>query len=278
MKFAINFATLNQCNLEEFVKLCSKFGFQYLELRTEKIEEYLKEKSLEQLVKLIRNFNVDIISLNSVEGFTLIPHQNIGYFKEKIKPLFTLCSKINCKSIIFVASPNTFNLQRKEILKRTLNNLKSVYEYSANYGVKVLFEFIGFKNFSVRDLKTSIKILSILSSEMIKNYGLVIDTFHFFIGGSSLFDLRNIDISILDIVHINDVKLKSGLIEDFNNLSDFDRQIPFKGNFKLTDFFQVLRQKSFNKYVSIEVFNKKLWKSDPKDVLLQCKKCLEFFY
>ena len=49
-------------------------------------------------------------------------------------------------------------------------------------------------------------------------------------------------------------------------LKDSDRVIPGKGFFKLDSFFDKLKSKGYDKWLSIELFNEQLWTENPYKV------------
>jgi 2-keto-myo-inositol isomerase len=93
------------------------------------------------------------------------------------------------------------------------------------------------------------------------NVGMVIDTFHFYAGGSRLEDLQRIPIPRLFVVHLNGC-------EDFPRpeLTDAHRLYPGEGVIPIDAILHALHTKGFDGVCSIEIFRPEYWEQDPRDV------------
>jgi 2-keto-myo-inositol isomerase len=99
---------------------------------------------------------------------------------------------------------------------------------------------------------------------------MVVDTFHFYTGQSSLKDLREIDKNNLYIFHINDAENIPK-----HQLTDADRLYPGLGVIPLNDILEKLFLTGYEKMISIELFRPEYWDMEPKQVTKEAKQRTE---
>ena len=131
------------------------------------------------------------------------------------------------------------------------------------FNVKLAFEFLGFTWCSVRTVAQGWEITQQVNRA---NVGFVIDTCHYYVGGSTLDSIRAVDARKLAIFHINDVEaMPKEKIEDANRLFPGDGVIPLK------EIIGAVRGIGFDGVASIEIFRPEYWKRDPLEVAKEAK-------
>ena len=259
MKLAVNQATLMKTPMALFLGAISKAGFEGVELRRDETFAYLTDHSVEDLKDLLTKNNLDCITFNAMELFSLCPEkefQRILYYSEK---LMIIGNKIGCDTIIAVPSflDEPF-ISESKIITQTVDRLKIIAILAENYTFKIGFEPLGFPNCSVRKIETALKIIEY---ENLLDMGLIIDTFHFFISEHSIEELETIELEKLWLIHINDA-----IEKPFNELQDFHRVLPCQGFFNLEMFVDKLKDIGYDKWLSLELFNEQKWEEDPYKV------------
>ena len=126
---------------------------------------------------------------------------------------------------------------------------------AAHYEVALAFEFLGQADCCVQTLA--------LADEIHKrarqaNVGLVLDSFHFYAGGSTIESINALDAERLFIFHINDA-------EDLprERLEDRHRLLPGLGILPLREIVRALRQINYDRVASVEIFRPEYWERDP---------------
>jgi 2-keto-myo-inositol isomerase len=202
MKYAMNHATLMKTPLEEFLKAIAEAGFHGVELRRDETFNYLQSHSIDDLNQLFHSLNLECVSFNAIELFSLCSEkefQNILTYTEK---LMKIGIQIGCDLIIAVPSfLDDIHMKNEEIREKTIARLKILGKMANEYNFRLAFEPLGFPNCSVRKLDFA---LDIIKNEYLPKMGLVIDTFHFFIAEHNINDLDLLDSEDLWLVHIND--------------------------------------------------------------------------
>jgi 2-keto-myo-inositol isomerase len=127
----------------------------------------------------------------------------------------------------------------------TVSALRELSDVAAPFSVKLGLEFLAPANCSVRTLAQGWEIVQAIGRE---NVGLVLDTYHFYVGGSSWESLEECDIDRLLVVHINDV-------EDLplEQLTDGHRLLPGEGILPLNRVLSRLHARGYDGAYSLEV-------------------------
>jgi 2-keto-myo-inositol isomerase len=251
-----------QCDTEEFIEICAQAGFREVELRDSKVEAYLVDHSCKELRAVLRKHGVHVATLNSLEYFSLVPEENFDFMLKKAEYMMTLCQLIGCDTLVSVPSKNPHHLPLSEIKSRTVQRLQRLADLGNRYGVTVLFEPIGFDFFSIRKPLDGLDIVEEVENQEV---GLLIDTFHFYVGESTLDDLEKVPPERISFVHFHDAADRPR-----EELRDEDRLYPGEGVIDLDGFCRVLRDKGYEGPLSVELINPKLWEEmSPKDMAIK---------
>ncbi len=89
------------------------------------------------------------------------------------------------------------------------------------------------------------------------------DVFHLYKGGSSLAGIRLLAPAAIHVFHVNDYPADPPR----RRLTDADRILPGDGVAPYKTLLRDLRQGGFQVMLSLELFNRQLWKQDPENVL-----------
>ena len=233
MKLSVNQATLMKTPMETFIKATAKAGFQGIELRRDETFAYLKDHSTDDLKKNLERANLKCITFNAVELFSLCSENEFKRILEYTENLMKIGNQIGCDTIITVPSFLEEPISADKIYTRTVERLNILSKLAEKYDFKLGFEPLGFPNCSVRKIETAIKIIE---HKDLPNIGLIIDTFHYFVGEHSINELNNIELDKLWLIHINDA-----IEKPFKKLQDSHRVLPCQGFFNLEMFVDKLK-------------------------------------
>jgi 2-keto-myo-inositol isomerase len=144
------------------------------------------------------------------------------------------------------------------VLDESAHVLDELARLAEAYGVALAFEFLGQTDCSVQTLELAAEIVGRVRRA---NVGLVIDSFHFYAGGSTLESLAALDAAKLFIFHINDA-------EDLPRaeLEDRHRLLPGLGILPLKQMIDALRGIGYERVVSVEIFRPEYWERDPHEL------------
>jgi 2-keto-myo-inositol isomerase len=98
------------------------------------------------------------------------------------------------------------------------------------------------------------------------NLGIIVDTAHFYAGGSTLESIREVDPERLVVLHINDV-------EDVPkpDITDGHRLYPGEGVIPLQEILGAVRATGWDGVLSVELFREEYWQQDPLAVAREAK-------
>lgn len=261
MRFAVNQATLMKTPMTTFLEAIAKAGFEGVELRRDETFEYLKTNSIEDLIYHLDINGLECITFNAIELFSLCPEDEFRKILEYTERLMEIGVEIGCDTIIAVPSFIGDNpLDPEKVMSQTIRRLRKIADIAERYDFKVGFEPLGFHNCSVRKIEHA---LAIIKHEILPEMGLIIDTFHYFVGEHKVEELKTINADKLWLVHIND-----SVEKPLEQLQDSDRVMPDEGFFKLKSFIKTLKNIGYDGWLSLELFNEKIWKEDPYKVAI----------
>jgi 2-keto-myo-inositol isomerase len=154
-----------------------------------------------------------------------------------------------------VPSPLPEGKGREDTIKESVRVLDELGRIAEAFDVSLAFEFLGQPDCSVQTLE--------LADEIVKetgrtNVGLVIDSFHFYAGGSSLSAIEALDAERLFIFHINDAEDRPRA-----ELQDSHRLLPGQGILPLKEITGALHHIGYTRVASVEIFRPEYWERDP---------------
>lgn len=258
MKIALNGATTMHADLETDIKAASEAGFDLIEIWAAKLREFLKTKTVEDLIYLLREHNLEPYSINSIEHITFRTPEDYEKIKAECEELSTIAGQIGCPYIVVVPGKLPENTNEKQIIEESVKVLHELAEIAEKHQVSLAFEFLGQTDCSVQTLDLGNKIVEEVGR---KNVGNVLDTFHFYAGNSSYEAIDRMNPEKLFIFHINDA-------EDLpkEQLTDAHRLYPGTGILPLREIKAHLDKIGYDRMVSIEIFRPEYWNENPFEV------------
>jgi 2-keto-myo-inositol isomerase len=245
-----------KADLPTDIAAASSAGFKALEIWAEKLDNYLKDHSLDQLNALFRQHAVLPASINSIEFITFRPEEEYRAIESRCQQLCTWSRALACDTIVVVPSPTPEGgASLDKIQAESVRVLRELSAIAEGYDVQLAFEFLGFGWCSVRTLG---QCWDIVRETDRPNVGLVIDTCHFYAGGSSLRSIEGVPADKVFIFHINDVEDRPK-----ETIEDAHRLLPGEGVIPLDDILTGFRRIGFDGLCSIELFRPAYWERAP---------------
>jgi len=266
MKPCLNHSTLAQADVETFLEASASAGFKGVELRIEKLRPYFAlNNSWARLRELLHERQLESVCFNSFEDFGSVPVTDLEPVLQRAKEFSVICKNTDCN--LFVACPSSTprEMTKEAALKVTADRLERIAKVAAESSLKVGFEFVYGR--SAAKLEDAIKVVSTVKSE---NVGLVVDTFHYYIGRSTLDEFKDFPLERLWVVHFNDAE--PGPLE---TLTDERRLLPGSGVIKLHEFATWLKNRGWNGWFSVEMFRPEYWKQEPHGLAKEVMKSLK---
>jgi 2-keto-myo-inositol isomerase len=255
MQLALNGATTMNADLDTDIRAASESGFQCLEIWASKLRAFLKQHSASDLNDRFKTNNIKPYSINSIERITFRDAAGHQSLLSECEELCWIAEQIGCPYVVVVPSPLPAGIDRSSVIDESRRVLSELSTIAAKHNVGLAFEFLGQPDCSVQTLSLANEIVIEVGRP---NIGLVIDSFHFYAGGSTLESISNLNPSRLFIFHINDA-------EDLprEQLEDRHRLLPGLGILPLKQIADALRNIGYDGVASVEIFRPEYWARDP---------------
>ncbi len=156
-----------------------------------KLRPFFERHSVADLARMLEAARVQPLSMNGIENINLRSAEEFEDVKNECRWLAGISSQIGCKTIVVVPSPLPAGISREQVREETIGSLGDLADIAAQEGVGVAFEVLAPATCSVRTLTEAWDIVQATGRA---NAGLVFDTYHFHVGGSSWEALEAIDI------------------------------------------------------------------------------------
>jgi 2-keto-myo-inositol isomerase len=267
MQIALNGATTMNADLETDIRAASEAGFDWLEIWASKLRTFLESHSTADLDNLFATYNIKPYSINSIERITFRDASGHRSLLAECEELCRVAAAIRCPYVVVVPSPLPTGISRSGVIEDSTRVLGELGGIGERRGVGLAFEFLGQSDCSVQTLALADEIVRKVGQP---NVGLVIDSFHFYAGGSAIESIDALDPARLFIFHINDA-------EDLprKQLEDRHRLLPGLGILPLNEIVAALRRIGYDRVASVEIFRPEYWLRDPFELARDARAAVE---
>jgi len=263
INLAINQSMIMQCQTEEFIAVCAHAGFKAVELRVPKLKESLFHVPHRQLSEQIKKHGISVLSLNSIDDFSMVPEENLDLLTAECEFVGRLCEMLECPMVVtpvarwFESPPSVAEIQA--ISQERLRHVSGILN---KFGVKIGFEPICFPEFMVRDLALSQEIIAGSGAEAI---GLVLDIYNLFRGGLQPDDIAGLNYPTY-LIHLNDAP--DSPLEDLHVM--YNRVFPGEGVANAQAWVEAAIRSGYQGHYSLELFQQQIWDMRPQDAAVLC--------
>ncbi|MCL2000712.1 MAG: sugar phosphate isomerase/epimerase [Planctomycetes bacterium] len=273
MQICYNQATGKDCStLEADLELCEQAGFDFIEMRTDMLRDYLARNSLDDLKRF---FASNRLKPHTLDGFYLYP-EFLGEHDDPARRqalldeflMGLLVSKeIGIHYAVVVPPlirdpkgppyPGKWEDTRRECV-RILRRLSDIARF---YEVRLCFEMVGFKRCGVRSIADAAVIVEEVDRD---NVGYVFDSYNLYVYDQSndFSAIRSVDPEKIFIAHINnaDAAPESEMGQDKRRFCDH-------GILDLGNFLENLKTAGYDGMLSIETFRPEYYAREPEWVI-----------
>lgn len=268
MKIALNGATTMRADIESDIHVAQAAGFDFLEIWAAKLRNFLQRRTTSELNELLAKSGVPPLSINSIEHITFREADAYESIKQQCEELSRIAAAIKCPFIVVVPGriPNG-GATRAEVINESVRVLRELCDIAVRHNAALAFEFLGQPDCSVPTLDLAHEIVRASDRP---NLGLVIDSFHFYAGGSTVEMIEALDPKLIYVFHINDAE---NLPRE--QLEDRHRLLPGLGILPLREMIAAFRKIGYDKVASIEIFRPQYWDLDPFELARDARTATE---
>lgn len=259
-KFALHAATIPGAPLEAQLKVTKDAGFSGFAFWNDHVLAGSVESQRQSFAQILGS-GLDVAEVQYIGDWTAVPPEGEAELAAKTRALALTASRAGCD---LICAPTFGQSAPADVAAR---NFRLICRTAADFNVRVGMEFLPWTH--IADLDSAQRILEMADE---KNGGLIIDTFHFFFGGSKLSSLEKLDPKTIFIVHLSDIAQavdpRYGP-EEIINLTLTSRIFPGTGQFPLVPFIRCLERIGYDGYYLLEVLNTSHQTADPLSVARQ---------
>jgi 2-keto-myo-inositol isomerase len=250
---------MKNSTLESDLELCEKQGYDFIEIRLDKLNDYLTRNNIHDLKAWFDTHNIKPYAFNALEFINFRDEKGFEDIMNGLKFVCYAGSIIDCKKVVIVPTFDVGSKTITEIENETVRVINIMADYAEDFFMKLAFEFVGYPNCSVNTFGQAYNIVKSVNRE---NVGIVLDCFHFHSMGSRLDDLRKADSDKIFIFHIDDSEdLPVGAARDDKRL------MPGEGAIDLDEILGTLKEIGYDKMASVELFRPEYWDWDDEKTI-----------
>ena len=264
MKISYNEATAMKCSsLEKDLQLCEKIGYDFIEIRLDMLEDYLKTHTVYDLKSFFDNSRIKPHAFNALFNINFCDDAAWGRLTYEFMLACRTGEKIGDHYVVIVPTitkePNAHSEQ--QVFDDSVKNLTRLSDIGRDYGMRLAFEPVGNPGCCVRTVRQAWDIVKTINRY---DVGLTFDAFNLYLNNklNHFEDMKIVDLDKLFVVHLDDS-------DDFpiEVLDHCDRCFPGEGVIDLKNYIGTLKEMNYEGMISIETFRPEYWGKDPEWVI-----------
>jgi len=263
MKSCINGATTMPYPLEVDLKAAGSAGFRQVEIWASKLDEYLKNHSLED-VKILLERNR--LTVASICPYSIVFFGNVEAAQRSIRQAAPVAKALGCDTLLVCPDAPPPGMDGEEAFRVAGRIARQYGDIVAEHGVRLAIEPLGMHPF-VPGCREAMRILEEANHP---NLGLMMDTFHYYKSGVSLEEVARIPVEKLCIVHVNDCEDRPR-----EELHDGHRLYLGEGILPLEETFRLLQRRGYEGALSVEIFRQEYWTRPAEEIAKESKASLD---
>lgn len=261
MRLCYNGLTTKYATLQQEVVAASKAGFGYMEMRDNKIEDYLEVHTMEDLQAFLAKWNIKVATINSIE--ITQEHTKEDHRKKlmaKATWMLQVAKSLGADSLIIAPLFNDQNWSDEQIDTFLVEVYRELSQLARPYGVRIAFEIIAWTEAMVPNLERAMSIIEKIDCD---NVGLCFDCFAFYGNWSTLDMITKIPPQSFFMLHLNDARIGTDRV----GIREKDRCFPGEGEIDLVSILSKIKDVGYDGACSLELINPHIWEWDTEEAV-----------
>lgn len=261
-RFCLNTATVKSTPLDLQIELARSAGFRQIGLWAKDLEAAMAEgKSLGEIKTRLDTSGLRVAELCFVGGWQDADDAQLEDALRQTRHLCKLSQDLGCEIVVTVPA------LKPGWQDGAPERFRQVCGVAGEYGIRIALEFPGIAA-DVHDLRSA---RALISAAACPNGGLLLDTFHFFLGGSKPEDFEALAPGEIFLVHVSDAM---NLPLEKLRMPHDNRTFPGEGIIDFAPIFGQLARLRYDGAISLEIWNRELHQSNPAEVVKKGCECL----
>mgnify|MGYP001159577023 FL=1 len=254
MKFCLNTSTIKPQPLLKKIELAGAAGYDGIELWINDVYDFIgRGGEVGEVERALADHGLMVPSVIAIRQWGDMDGWEYQLVKDEARRRFALGARLGAPYI--VATP-PLELARQDHLPERYADLLQI---GREEGIRPTFEYISFFK-SVYNLADAWRIVQETDDP---DSSIILDAFHNWNSNSTLDDLRALPVEKISHYHIDDAHSDIAATDQ----KDPDRVMLGEGQIDLSAELAVLKEKGYDKTMSLELFNAELWEADPLEVI-----------
>lgn len=266
MLLGLNGATTMKADLRRDIEVAQRAGFSFLELHPAKLRKFLESGTPAELSELLQAAKVRPLSVAAIERVTYAG-EHWERIERDYRELSRVAGEIGCEMLVVGPGVRPAGAADGEVKDEAVSVLEALADIASADGLKLAFEFQAYPSCSVRTVEQAWEIVLELDRP---DVGLVLDSFHFHAGGSSLASIRRIKSDRVFLFQASDAENLPPA-----KLQSQHRALPGLGTIPIKKIWQELNAIGYDRFVSLEAPRPEYWERDPFELATEARQALE---
>src|SRR5437588_553261 len=151
MQLGFNGATTQTANLATDIRVAGQAGYDVIELRDNKLDQFLAQGSLDDVRRVLREAGVVAWTINAISRVGVDGAAGTERAVARCRELSRYAQAIECPWVLVVPGP-TEGRTDEQVMSDTVATLREMADAVAEFGISVAFEFMGFPWAAIRDV------------------------------------------------------------------------------------------------------------------------------
>ena len=254
MKFCLNTSTIKPQPLLKKIELAGAAGYDGIEIWLNDIYDHIgRGGEVSEVEQALADHGLIVPCTIAIRQWGETDGWEYELVKDEARRRFALAARLGAPYI--VATPPLEMEHQKHLPER----YRDLLQIGREEGIKPTFEYISFFK-SVYNLADAWRIVQETDDE---DSTLILDAFHTWNSNSDMELLREIPVEKISHYHIDDAHPDKAPATQ----KDPDRVMLGEGQIDLAAEIALLKEKGYDKTMSLELFNEELWEQDPLEVI-----------
>lgn len=253
MKLSLNSSTIKTTPLLDKIRIAGEAGYEGIELWAVELYEHVgRGGEISDVEKALGDHGLKMPCVIALRNWGETRGREYQLALEEAKRRMELSARLGAEFIVCtppLEQPGFDTLHE---------GYRDLLQLGREAGTKALLEYISVFP-SLNNLPDAVTVLDLCGDP---EGALVIDAFHNWNSQTSLDDLRDLPLERLAHYHIDDAHPEKPFLTQL----DSDRVMIGEGQIDLGAEIAILREKGYEGWVSLELFNAELWEQDPQEV------------
>jgi len=267
MKFRLcfNLGTLGHLDYQSQLDVSLQAGFDAVGLRMDRLEDYLSQgHTLEDAKQCLKKNNLTAVEMDFFPDWIYAKGKDQRAIMDRAAVFYKTMVAIECPLLV---ATTVCEGKHDDMLAR--ENFREICRLAAEKRILIALEFLPWT-----PVDTIKKAWDIVKSVNLSNGGIVLDTFHYFMGKPKRQELYEVPIEKIFLFHLDDVRKNNA---DLIDLCRNYRVLPGEGIFVFDEILDYLFDSRYNGYYALEILNKDYFHEDPVALARRSKESMETF-